>query len=551
MNDLEHKKSQINKISRLIEVATENAVLSSKADSFERQALAYLMEQYVKLAPKRPLLVGGKKSLLLELWKTRRVEEALLWEELAGRTAWISTPDEGSLLAKIMGLIIDNTLSSWAKRGLEWPVSSVDPKLKVETLTHFLVRGLEYAMPYKPGDSCACANDQNTVLAFCQEDDNLMTGRQKLGLFKNAGGVLCLGSTLRGRAPNWQAYINAGLVEADTQVYWISGNKVQQIHWTQAWKRSWQSPQEVFAHMERLGLDARPFKIEKMRHDLGLVKSWDQAKEVLNNTPGGWEYEEDGVLRWQKLLADHPEFLVGMVKDIPRARLRQKSSAGRGIWDQVLDGWENKNAVMSSTMQVGCIGMPGYNEVADLLKAVPLDTARGQIFRASNTRHHVMDRLFEDTHKHNPRFWVGDKDDNQVMGAREILLNLLYNQSKKNNVNTREVWAQNANRLNAVYQHNPQALTAPTRAVLWCLSQFLEQYPGKLDTDVSYLAGNNHIPEPRAGEMDWAKDLIEYDRYKPHPTVDILKKVLVRGSLLAQANGSHIHRAETSPKPKI
>lgn len=529
----------------LLDAALSEKMETSDSKSFRTLATIYLLEQLWRKDQAVPSL-PSHRDVLTELVTNNRMVEAHAWERIAGPAAWQASLPGNNVLHDILWDMIKRA-NQYQRGGLiQWPRS-----FKREDAIEFLDRGMMYSMPLKKGHNQTHVEQliqQCNVLRFCQWNDNLLTYREKLSLFKKHDGELAwIGvDLLDGDKNNWLGLIEADLIQADTKVWLKKNPKDELIGWVEAWQKSEKDHVAVFSHMEKIGMDTTGPKTKYMLNKIKTISKWDQVKALIQETPGGWNYEDEhGRLSWQNILVERPDILSDMLGE-NKPRLRQKSSKGVGLWDNLLTGLNKKSDKNFSWSKA-----VSTDDLRDALAKVPMETTRPQLFRKRAGSNWLINELFDLSVEKYPQAWVGPLDEIQAIRASYILQGLLVGQDKSNNAQNREAWAQNASLLYKLYEKQPQALTDDTVAVLWCLGQFMSQYPSKLEWDTSVLAGAD-IPLPAGAQMNWAKTILEKEKdYKPHSTVNLLLPIVKKLALETIARPAAEERKDGARKPKM
>ena len=547
MSSKSKTNDEIKEISYLIELSLrEKRSGLGGGDGFTPQARKYLVERHMSLAPGKPIELPSGASFLVMLVSNNMMDEAMEWEDKVREIAWAGTSDHPYPIESILDFVDMSKNNIYSRSSTpQWPKTS---RSKSE-LKSFLIRGLIHSMPWREGREKNSARAQSKVVEFLQTDDQTLDAQTKLKLFAKAQGMPAFfpNGGFASYKVDWKAWIEAGLLEKDAKIALVSP-KTPQLPWIKAWLHDLGDHKEVLEHIENLGIDSTQARIERMKILISKTTSWEQAKELLNETPGGWGIESNsGGLLWQELFKTNPGWIKD-IKDEPRARLRLTSQSGTGLWQHIIDGWIEYRGSGNDTDKK----LPGISETRALLSKVPLDIPGADIlFQKRNQPHNSIKDLFDNSFLHSPSTWVGQADEHQAEKASNILTGLLVGQNKAN-ANQREAWAENAQMLLGAWRKNPDSLTEQTTAVLWCLGQYLRLVEGlKLETDVYQLVEMQDVPIPEAGAMDWAKKMLE-ERGKPHPTLSTMETVLKRAYLGAMGQQAEETQGRVKSKaPKM
>jgi hypothetical protein len=513
-----------------------------KARDYLSQSRQYLLARHQTLAPGQPVNLPGGDSLLVRLMEVS-LADAVAWERMGGSTAWMPSENHPFPLASIANKL----KSRGPDAGFRWPAGASGVR---QDVLSFLTHGLGAAMPIRQAD-LQHHNDGNEkqlarlgarfeaqthLTLFCQEDDDLFAAVEKLRMFHQAQGVLTF--TAFQKSPAWTAWMDAGALLPTTEVILSSRTKQQVLPWTTAWAQNFHQAEAMFERLDHNAYDTDGLRMAYLKHRLPKTETWAEAKALLQATAGGWdEANANGELLWQYALLEKPGWIDDMLLE-PNARLRQTGHDKQGIWKAILDGWAVAvpDPQAKSTLRTARGALPAKDTIARLVDKVPLRLAdRGQLFLPRKHPHASLGQAFDLTFTQHPQTWVGTCDARQAQRASVLLAWLLVGQ---NNVNAagREAAAEQATLLHQAWKRAPDTLTPGTVSVLWCLRGYLAHAPVKLETDVSVLVGESHLPMPTDVES-WSGDVLSTVK-RDHPTVELMKTLVARAGLMAQAEAS-------------
>jgi hypothetical protein len=528
-------------IAALLEASLEGGAMG-KARDYLSQSRQYLLARHQTLAPRQPVNLPGGDNLLVRLMEVS-LADVLAWERTGGSTAWMPSENHPFPLAALVNKLKPRGVDA----GLRWPAGSSWSRQEVLSL---LTHGLAAAMPIRQADLQhlndgnekqlarlgAMFEAQNHLTLFCQEGDDLFTADEKLRMFHQAQGVPTF--TAFQKSPVWVAWMDAGALLPTTEVILSSRGKQQVLPWTTAWAQNFHHAEAIFERLDHNAYDTDGLRVDYLKNRLPKTETWAEAKALLQATPSGWnETNENGELLWQHALLKKPGWVEAMVLE-PNARLRQTGQDKQGIWKSILDGWAGAvlDPQTQSVLRSTCYALPSKDTIERLATKAPLRLAdRGQLFLPRKHPHASLRQTFDLTFAQHPETWVGQCDSRQAQRACVLLAWLMVGQ---NNVNAagREAAAEQATLLYQAWQRAPDALTAGTVSVLWCLREYLAHAPVKLETDVSVLVGESHLPMPTDVES-WACDVLNTVK-RDHPTAELMKTLVARAGLMAQAEAS-------------
>lgn len=541
-------QQEMEHIAHLLEASLNMSSLNDSRD-FVSQSRRYFMERHLALAPNQPIALPSGDSLLVLLSKSSLVD-ALAWEQLAGPLAWGPTSGHPFPLSAICQNLTSG--QGWGKVDIRWPSGSAARQKEIQS---FFLNGLTQAMPLTQVSAEALILDkrprgnphhaaleaQARVLEFCQREDDLFSAAKKLRWFIQAGGTLVT-STHASNRLKWPILLESGVLTPTTPAF-VMSTSFHQEPWTQDWARQgFPSADRMFARLanEAGGYDLPALRLAYIQKELPLQGSWADAKQLLDTTPGAWDYATPGgSLLWQEALIDHPQWLDGLVNE-PAARLRARAPKSAGLWGCVLTGWSAfTDDKPRSALAIDAL--PSRDTIRAVLNKAPLNVPdRGQLFLTRKVADPALGHLFDLTFEQYPSAWVGEPDDQQATRAARLLAWSLVGQST--NAEGREAIAEQAQLLHDAYRRDPSTLTPDTVAVLWCLGQYFANANIKLNTNVSRLATDPDIPFAPT-TSGWAETALEGAR-RPHHSRDLMNTLLdrVRLQVLAQ---------QATPAPRV
>lgn len=526
---------EIVRITELLDNSMEASGLGSR--EFLDKTRQYMLDRYLVLAPDQPVRLPSGRSYLASMVKLS-FDHALSWEQRFGPLAWRPTPKHPYPLEDIVTQL---KRGPWDKREYRWPSGAAANAKGVE---QFLVSGFTHAMPVSipraqflmeagKRSSHTEFNAQTRLTQFCQIDDDLFKASTKIRHFAQAQGLITLGITEK---LDWMKWYAAGALDPDTPVAIYLPGRTRIMPWTQAWAENFHDAPEMFKCLDPAQYDVDGLRQEYLRKALPRISSWEEAKELLNTTPGGWELtssKEPHRLLWQEVLIDKPAWLKEVSLE-PKARLRQTASGGPGIWECVFEGWTRFSGEQDLTTRSTGGPLPTREAVECLAVKVPLPLldSGGQLFVPHSQTNPILTDAFELTFAASPQTWVGQPTEDQANLASSLLSNLLVGQNR-GNASDRAVAAQQSVLLYRAWRHAPQSLNPSTVSVLWCLREYLSQADLKMDTvDISELTCDTFLPQPKAGTMEWAS-IVHEQIYRPHPTAALMTSILDRARLTA------------------
>lgn len=527
-------QEEVTRIVELLDNSLEASTLGGR--DFLDKTRQYLLDRFVTLAPGHPVSLPSGKSYLVSLVKAS-FEQALDWAERGDLLAWQPTPQNPYPLTEIISQFKGG---SWDKREYRWPAGAAAHAKRVEG---FLVNGFARAMPMTTfqaqhqlaGNKRSDHKEfeaQARLTQFCQIDDDLFKAATKIRHFSQAQGMITLGINEK---LDWVKWYSAGALDPDTPVAVCLPGRTKLMPWVQAWAEDFQDAAEMFKRLDPTQYDVDDLRQAYLRKVLPKVRSWKEARERLDTTPGGWHLtssNEPSRLLWQELLVDNPGWLDDVCLE-PKSRLLQTAPGGSGVWDCVLEGWSRFSSEQNMSSQRGAVKLPCRATIECLVTKVPPTVDHGgHLFVPRRQAHDILADTFDITFDKAPHTWVGQPNEDQASLASSLLARLLIGQGR-GNASDRGAAAQQAALLYKAWQRAPESVSASTVSVLWCLREYLSQVDAKADdVDVSELTSDTALPPPRAGTMEWAPLVIEQIR-RDHPTANVMTSVLGRARLTA------------------